>query len=73
MLTILRLGWSSELRNTDVGEAVYGKWVTPALANGELKCKPEPLVFGKGLEKIQGALDRWKEGVSAQKIVVELP
>jgi NADPH:quinone reductase-like Zn-dependent oxidoreductase len=70
---LLPLGWGAELRNNEVGDAVYGKWITPALANGQLRCKPDPVIVGQGLEKIQAALERWKEGVSAQKVVVELP
>jgi len=36
-------------------------------------CKPEPVVVGQGLESLQEAVDRRGEGVSAQKVVVELP
>jgi len=38
-----------------------------------MQCKPEPVVVGQGLESLQEAVDRWGEGVSAQKIVVEIP
>jgi hypothetical protein len=57
----------------EVGLVVWGKWILAALANGSLKCAPPPLVVGRGLEAIQGACDRWREGVSRQKVVVELP
>ncbi|OCK77228.1 zinc-binding oxidoreductase CipB [Lepidopterella palustris CBS 459.81] len=65
--------WGSSLKHNEVGDAIYGKWVTAALANGQLKCKPDPLVVGQGLGKIQDALAKWREGVSARKVVVELP
>ena len=51
---------------------VWEQFVTKGLESGKLKCLPEPLVVGKGLESLQEALDKAKEGVSAQKIVVEL-
>ena len=51
---------------------IWGEFVTEALSNGQLKCLPEPLVVGKGLESLQKALERSKAGVSAQKLVVEL-
>ena len=61
------------LVHSELGSAIYNTWLPEALAAGQMKCKPDPLVFGRGLDRIQGALDRWKDGVSAQKIVVELP
>lgn len=44
-----------------------------ALQNGTLRPLPEPLVVGKGLEAIHAGILRVKEGVSGQKVVVELP
>jgi hypothetical protein len=32
---------------------------------------PEKLVVGKGLENIQTAIDRYEEGISARKVVIE--
>ena len=55
-----------------VGEAVWGKFVPTALKDGSLKCLPEPLVIGKGLESVQKGMDKNKEGVSAKKVVIEL-
>ncbi|EME84751.1 uncharacterized protein MYCFIDRAFT_42071 [Pseudocercospora fijiensis CIRAD86] len=51
---------------------VWEEWVPKALQSGALKCRPKPLVVGKGLEKIQDGIDRHAKGVSAQKVVVEL-
>jgi hypothetical protein len=65
--------WAGSLFQNEVGPAVWGRWIPAALADGSLKCAPPPLIFGKGLEAIQGACDRWREGVSCQKVVVELP
>ncbi|GAA6000176.1 hypothetical protein JCM5350_005432 [Sporobolomyces pararoseus] len=59
-------------QNSQVGVAVYHKFVTEALQNGSLKCKPDPLVSGKGLESIDHALDVQKKGVSFKKVVVTL-
>ena len=56
----------------DHSAPVWENFVTKALESGQLKCLPEPLVVGKGLESLQGALEKQKGGVSAQKLVVEL-
>ncbi|KEF60969.1 uncharacterized protein A1O9_02533 [Exophiala aquamarina CBS 119918] len=65
--------YGTSLLDNEVGPAVWGKMVPEGLASGTFKCVPPPLVVGQGLEAIQGALDRWREGVSYQKVVVELP
>nr|OQO23661.1 hypothetical protein B0A51_08488 [Rachicladosporium sp. CCFEE 5018]OQO28384.1 hypothetical protein B0A51_04877 [Rachicladosporium sp. CCFEE 5018]OQO28569.1 hypothetical protein B0A51_05616 [Rachicladosporium sp. CCFEE 5018] len=57
---------------SDAAEWVWREWITKALADGRMKCKPDADVVGKGLEFVQEALDRWSQGVSASKIVVEL-
>ena len=51
---------------------VWSDYVTPALEKGNLKPLPEPVVFGKGLDDIQKAVDENKKGVSAKKLVIEL-
>ncbi|KAJ0421402.1 chaperonin 10-like protein [Aspergillus carlsbadensis] len=56
----------------DAATPVWREFVTPALESGRLQCLPKPMVVGKGLGSIQGALEKMKEGVSAAKIVVEL-
>jgi NADPH:quinone reductase-like Zn-dependent oxidoreductase len=56
----------------DVATPVWKDYVTPALQAGKLKCLPQPLVVGKGLEYIQEALTKLEVGVSATKLVVEL-
>jgi len=51
---------------------VWEKYITPALEDEKLKCVPEPLIIGKGLESVQAGLNKNKEGVSAKKVVIEL-
>lgn len=51
---------------------LWQEYITPALESGQLKCLPEPLVVGKGLESVQKGLDENKKGVSAKKVVIEL-
>lgn len=51
---------------------LWAEYMTPALESGQLKCLPEPLVVGKGLESVQKGLDENKKGVSAKKVVIEL-
>lgn len=38
-----------------------------------MKCLPRPEVVGKGLEHCQEACNRMLKGVSATKLVVEVP
>ena len=59
-------------QHKQVGEAVWGKFVPKALADGTLKFLPEPLVIGKGLEHVQEGFEKQKAGVSAKKVVIEL-
>lgn len=56
----------------EVGDAVWRRYVPGALADGRLQAKPDPIVVGKGLEKVQEGLDKQKAGVSAGKIVIDL-
>lgn len=56
----------------EIAAPVWKDYVTPALQAGKLKCLPPPTVVGKGLEHIDLALKKCKEGLSATKLVVEL-
>lgn len=56
----------------EVGKAVWQDFLPAALKTGQFKPTPPPEVVGKGLESLQGALDKQKAGVSAKKIVVTL-
>lgn len=56
----------------DASIPVFRDYLTPALEAGKLLCLPSPIVAGKGLEGIQGALKKLQVGVSAGKVVVEL-
>jgi hypothetical protein len=51
---------------------VWNKYVPGALADGSLQAVPPPLVAGNGLESLQKAMEKQKEGVSAKKVVVLL-
>lgn len=57
---------------TKVTHPVWHSYVPEALQQGKLKCVPEPLVIGKGLESVQKGCDENKKGVSAKKVVIEL-
>lgn len=52
---------------------IYLDFLGPALAARQFVPGPEPQVVGRGLEKINEALEINKKGVSARKIVVSLP
>ena len=64
--------FGSDLKDNEVGHAVYGEFLGKALAEGAYRCAPEPLVVGKGLEAVQAAFEVAKKGVSAKKVVVSL-
>ncbi|BGP54933.1 hypothetical protein JCM8202_003443 [Rhodotorula sphaerocarpa] len=53
-----------------VAKGVYLDFVPKGLKNGALKAKPDPLVVGKGLGKVQEGLDVQRKGVSAKKVVI---
>ncbi|KAF2816966.1 GroES-like protein [Mytilinidion resinicola] len=61
-----------DINTNEVGKAVWGEWVTPALEKGLLRCKPNPRIIGHGLEKIQVGVDELRKGVSAEKLVITL-
>ncbi|MAB90533.1 MAG: hypothetical protein CMJ90_13900 [Planctomycetes bacterium] len=60
------------LRENEVGKVIFEDFVPAALAAGKYIAAPEPKIGGQGLESLQGAMDLWKVGVSANKIVVTL-
>ena len=60
------------MSTSDLGKFLWLEWLPSQLANATLKFEPHPVVFGKGLDQIQGAIDRYCGGVSGEKIVVEL-
>ncbi|KAI1380533.1 GroES-like protein [Hypoxylon crocopeplum] len=53
-------------------QVVFRDFFPQALASGQIVPALEPLILGKGLDKIQEAIDLQKRSVSAQKIVVLL-
>ena len=55
-----------------VSRLVFRDYLPLALEAGKFIPAPEPLIIGKGLDKIQEAMDTQKQGVSAQKVVVTL-
>jgi len=63
---------SIALQEPDVGNAIYRDFLPTALKSGQFKAKPDPMVTGHGLEKIQDGFAAQKKGVSAAKVVVTL-
>lgn len=64
--------FGSDLKDNEVGPAVYEHFLPAALDKGLFVSAPEPLVVGQGLEAIQTAMDVYAKGVSAKKVVVSL-
>lgn len=60
------------IKDNGVGKAVYEDFLPKALKAGTYVPAPEPLIAGKGLESVQGAVELQQKGVSAAKIVVSL-
>ncbi|OMP82086.1 Zinc-binding alcohol dehydrogenase domain-containing protein cipB [Diplodia seriata] len=64
--------WGSMSAKTEVGPAVFERFLPKALEDGRMKCLPRPEVVGEGLGSLQKAFDVLKGGVSAKKLVVTL-
>lgn len=62
--------WGTNLKDNEVGPAIYEHFLPAALANGTYRAAPEAVVVGEGLAKIPDALDQLRNGVSAKKLVV---
>jgi NADPH:quinone reductase-like Zn-dependent oxidoreductase len=64
--------WGSALMHDEVGPMLWERFLPAALAEGRYVAAPAAEVVGSGLEAIQPAMDRLREGVSARKLVVTL-
>ena len=64
--------FATTIKDNEVGKAIYEDFLPEALRAGSYVPAPEPLVAGKGLESVQGAVDLHSKGVSAKKVVVVL-
>lgn len=68
-----RIVWSTNaVQKPEDGAQIWEKFVPGALASGTLKAKPEARVVGQGLGQVQDAINTYKKGVSATKLVVTL-
>lgn len=65
--------FSLSIAKNHVANAVWVDYLPKALGSGSFVAATEPVVFGKGLESLQGAVDHLRiNGASAQKVVVTL-
>ncbi|KAI2621294.1 GroES-like protein [Hypoxylon sp. NC1633] len=68
-----KMVFGSSLKDNEVGPIIYEKFLPAALAQNKFKCLPSPHIAGHGLEAVQDAIDKGKQGgVSAKKLVVLL-
>ncbi|RYP08094.1 hypothetical protein DL765_008914 [Monosporascus sp. GIB2] len=68
-----KMVWGGSLKDNEVASIIFDNFLPAALANKRYQCAPPASVVGQGLEKVQEALDKLKQGgVSAQKLVVTL-
>lgn len=66
------VGNSTAVKDDPCCAPIWTDWLSSGLADGSMKCKPDPYVVGEGLEYVQEALDLMAKGVSAKKLVVKL-
>lgn len=64
---------ASSVVGNEIAPAIYRDFLGPALADGRFRPAPPPRIVGQGLDAVQTAFDAQRKGVSAEKIVVELP
>ncbi|MCJ1266494.1 hypothetical protein MMC22_006379 [Lobaria immixta] len=65
--------FATTIKDNRVGQAVYRDFLPKALKEGTFVPSPEPIISGKGLESVQGAIELYqKGGISANKVVVSL-
>lgn len=64
--------FGTTLMENEVGPLIYEKFLPEALAQGRYRAVPEPFVIGKGLAYVQAGLEKQRQGVSAQKVVISL-
>jgi hypothetical protein len=62
--------WGSDLKDNDVGPAIYADFLPSALATGAYRAEPPAEIVGHGLGAIPAGLRRLSKGVSAKKLVV---
>lgn len=64
--------FGSDLKDNEVGPAIWTDFLPRALSNGVYVAAPDAEVVGKGLESIQDGLDLLTKGASAKKYVISL-
>lgn len=64
--------WGSDIRNTEVGTAIFKEYLPEALSTKQFVPAPKVQVMGTELSSIPSVLDELKKGVSATKYVVQL-
>ncbi|KAJ9661777.1 hypothetical protein H2198_001742 [Neophaeococcomyces mojaviensis] len=65
-----RFIFATTLAENEVGPGIYRGFLPEALEKNTYKAKPDPLIVGSGLDKVQEAFEVLKKGVSVKKIVV---
>lgn len=64
--------FGSDLKDNEVGPAVWADFLPKALETGSFIAAPDAQVLGKGLESIQDGMDLMIKGMSAKKAVISL-
>jgi NADPH:quinone reductase-like Zn-dependent oxidoreductase len=64
--------WGGSPKDSDLGGAIWNDFLPDALADGRYRAAPAATVVGSGLRAVPAALDRLREGASAEKFVVTL-
>ena len=64
--------FATSLKDNEVSHAVYVDFLPAALAARSYRPAPPARVVGRGLQALQRALETQKQGVSGEKVVVDL-
>ena len=68
-----KMVWGGSLKDNEVAGVIFDTFLSAALANKKYQCAPPASVVGHGLDKVQGAWGKLRQGdVSAQKLVISL-
>jgi NADPH:quinone reductase-like Zn-dependent oxidoreductase len=68
----LKYIFGTNIKNNEVGTAIFGDFLPAALADGSYTATPKPTVVGHTVDDFQHGMDLQRAGVSATKLVVSL-
>jgi NADPH:quinone reductase-like Zn-dependent oxidoreductase len=70
--TLTSTVYATSIKDNHLGAAIFNNYLPEALTSGTFTPYPPSLVVGNGLDELQSAMLRLKQGMSATKLVVTL-